>query len=48
MNSECVRLQFWVELPTPRAERDYRQFLANYAADRPQVLAELVILVVKE
>ncbi|HTY48503.1 MAG TPA: ABC transporter permease [Steroidobacteraceae bacterium] len=34
LNSECVWLQFWVELPTAAAVRDYRNFLANYAAEQ--------------
>jgi len=37
LNSECVWLQFWVELPTAQAERDYRQFLVNYAAEQKRV-----------
>ncbi len=32
--SECVWLQFWVELPTATAVRDYKAFLYNYAADQ--------------
>lgn len=34
LNSECVWLQYWVELPTAAAARDYRTFLANYAAEQ--------------
>jgi len=34
LNSECVWVQFWVELPTKGAERDFRQYLSNYAADQ--------------
>lgn len=37
LNSECVWLQFWVELPTRQAERDYRQFLVNYAAEQKRI-----------
>jgi len=32
--SECVWLQFWVELPTAAAVRNYQAFLYNYAADQ--------------
>lgn len=32
LGSDCVWLQFWVELPTSAAVRDYRAFLYNYAA----------------
>jgi putative ABC transport system permease protein len=32
--SDCVWLQFWVELPTAAAVRDYRAFLYNYAAEQ--------------
>jgi putative ABC transport system permease protein len=32
--SECVWLQFWVELPTAAAVRNYKTFLYNYAADQ--------------
>jgi putative ABC transport system permease protein len=34
LNSDCVWLQFWVELPAASAVRDYRAFLANYAAQQ--------------
>jgi putative ABC transport system permease protein len=34
LNSDCVWLQFWVELPSAAAARDYRAFLANYAAQQ--------------
>lgn len=34
LNSECHWISYWVELPTDSAVRDYRQFLANYAADQ--------------
>jgi len=30
--SNCIWLQFWVELPTSAAVQDYRAFLYNYAA----------------
>ncbi len=32
--SECVWLQFWVELPTAAAVRNYQDFLSNYAAEQ--------------
>jgi putative ABC transport system permease protein len=35
--SECVWLQFWVELPTAAAVRNYQAFLYNYAADQRQL-----------
>jgi putative ABC transport system permease protein len=34
LRSECVWLQFWVELPTPQDVDRYRSFLNNYAADQ--------------
>jgi len=34
LNSDCVWLQFWVELPGAAAARDYRAFLSNYAAQQ--------------
>jgi putative ABC transport system permease protein len=34
LHSECIWLEFWVELPTAAAVRDYRQYLANYAAEQ--------------
>ncbi len=34
MGSECVWLQFWVELPTPAYVRRFRNFLHAYAADQ--------------
>jgi putative ABC transport system permease protein len=34
LNSECIWIKFWVELPTPAAVRGYRQFLYNYAAEQ--------------
>jgi putative ABC transport system permease protein len=34
LNSECVWIQFWAELPSAGAIRDYRQYLLNYAADQ--------------
>jgi putative ABC transport system permease protein len=34
LNSDCVWLQFWVELPSAAAARAYRAFLANYAAQQ--------------
>jgi putative ABC transport system permease protein len=35
--SECIWLQFWVELPTAAAARDYQAFLYNYAAQQRQL-----------
>jgi len=32
--SDCIWLQFWVELPSAAAVRDYRTFLYNYAAEQ--------------
>lgn len=34
LHSECVWLQFWVELPTAADVARYRAFLANYAAEQ--------------
>jgi putative ABC transport system permease protein len=34
MRSECVWLQFWVELPQARDVARYRQFLDNYSRDQ--------------
>jgi putative ABC transport system permease protein len=34
LNSDCVWLQFWVELPSAAAAGDYRAFLSNYAAQQ--------------
>jgi putative ABC transport system permease protein len=34
MRSECVWIDFWVELPTPAAVRDYRAFLTHYADEQ--------------
>ena len=34
--SECVWLQFWSELPTAAAVRDYKTFVLNYAANQRQ------------
>jgi putative ABC transport system permease protein len=36
VNSECVWLQFWVELPTLAYLRNFRSFLQAYAADQQQ------------
>ena len=36
LNSECVWIQFWAELPSAGAIRDYKQSLLNYAADQRQ------------
>jgi putative ABC transport system permease protein len=34
LRSECVWLQFWVELPNPEDAARYRTFLDNYAAEQ--------------
>ncbi len=34
LESSCVWMQFWVELPDAASERAYRRFLGNYAADQ--------------
>jgi putative ABC transport system permease protein len=34
LRSDCVWLQFWVELPTPQDVQRYRSFLNNYAAEQ--------------
>jgi putative ABC transport system permease protein len=34
LRSECVWLQFWAELPTPREADAYRTFLDNYSRDQ--------------
>jgi putative ABC transport system permease protein len=34
LNSECVWLQYWAELPTAAAADAYRSMLTNYAADQ--------------
>ncbi|HEV2703906.1 MAG TPA: ABC transporter permease [Steroidobacteraceae bacterium] len=35
--SDCTWIQFWVQLPTAAAARDYRAFLYNYAAQQRQL-----------
>lgn len=37
LNSECVFVGFWVELPTPAAAREYRRFLHSYAEQQRQL-----------
>ena len=37
LNSECVWLQFWAELPTTAARDDYHQFLDNYVNDQKKL-----------
>ena len=37
LNSECVWMQFWAELPDAAAVRDYRTFLYDYAAEQRQL-----------
>jgi putative ABC transport system permease protein len=36
LNSECVWIQYWVELRDENEEADYLQFLNNYAAEQKQ------------
>ena len=35
--SDCVWMQFWAELPSAAAARDYKAFLYNYAAQQRQL-----------
>ncbi len=37
LDSECVWVQFWAELPTSAAASDYKAFLYNYAAQQRQL-----------
>jgi putative ABC transport system permease protein len=37
LRSECLWLQFMVELPTPSDAQKYRQFLNNYAAEQQRI-----------
>jgi putative ABC transport system permease protein len=37
LNSECVWVGFWVELPTAAMARDYKQFLYNYAVEQQRL-----------
>jgi putative ABC transport system permease protein len=37
IQSECIWLEFWAELPTAADARNYRQFLHNYAAEQQRV-----------
>ena len=37
MQSDCVWLQFWVELPTAADAQKYRTFLNNYAAEQQRI-----------
>lgn len=37
LNSECVWIEFWAELPNSAAVHDYRMFLDNYAAEQRQL-----------
>jgi putative ABC transport system permease protein len=37
LSSECVWLQFWVELPTAADAQKYRLFLNNYAAEQQRL-----------
>jgi putative ABC transport system permease protein len=36
LQSDCVWIQFWVELPTAQDARDYRAFLSGYARQQQQ------------
>ncbi|HVR38591.1 MAG TPA: FtsX-like permease family protein [Thermoanaerobaculia bacterium] len=37
LNSEQVYIQFWAELPTKAAQRDYREFVDNYVRDQKKI-----------
>jgi len=37
LNSECLWIEFWAELPNSAAVQDYRRFLYNYAAEQRQL-----------
>ena len=37
LNSDCVWLQFWAQLPTAAQARDYKSFLRNYADEQRQL-----------
>ncbi|HEY3644082.1 MAG TPA: ABC transporter permease [Gammaproteobacteria bacterium] len=37
LNSECVWIQFWAELPTKAEQDDYHQFLDNYVQDQKKL-----------
>jgi putative ABC transport system permease protein len=37
LRSDCIWLQFWVELPTEADARTYRAFLNNYAAEQQRL-----------
>jgi putative ABC transport system permease protein len=37
LQSDCVWLQFWAELPTPADAQKYRMYLNNYAAEQQRV-----------
>jgi putative ABC transport system permease protein len=37
LNSDCVWLQFWAELPSAAQARDYKSFLRNYADEQRQL-----------
>jgi putative ABC transport system permease protein len=37
LDSECIWIEFWVELPTAAMARDYKQFLYNYAVEQRQL-----------
>jgi putative ABC transport system permease protein len=37
LNSDCVWLEFWAELPTAAKARDYANFLRAYAAEQQQL-----------
>jgi putative ABC transport system permease protein len=37
LNSDCVWLEFWAQLPTAAQARDYKSFLRNYADEQRQL-----------
>ncbi len=37
LNSDCVWLQFWAQLPTAAQAREYKSFLRNYADEQRQL-----------
>jgi putative ABC transport system permease protein len=37
LNSDCVWLEFWAELPTAAQARDYQRYLHNYAEEQRQL-----------
>lgn len=37
LDSECIWIEFWVELPTAAMARDYKQYLYSYAVEQRQL-----------